>query len=383
MTTHLDTPRRARHQRFVLLVVIASLLVALLTFATESDSVAQECPDGSVLSDNGVTCELDVSETSSICPEGQELDAAGLMCVAVDDGNPNSICPEGQELDAAGLMCADIDDRPDGAVCPAGQELDAAGLVCVESELEDSQEAPSSSCESGYSLGSDGETCIADGPSCDRDEVLNDDGECVKTFRCAEGLILASDLLSCISDRCPDGELLSVDGKRCVAPDSDCPDGSPRPIGGACLVVETVEGDDGETEVVVRCAEADSFCQARIKQCADDRASGGADQGVECADPRGSCDDGDAACEESNDRLVECATRDFGDEGDGDPVALGRSDDPCGDLCPRFIDSTRRASVSSSWIPDTRVLSRAPCHPVYGPTSSSTGIRSWPGLVRV
>lgn len=331
MISHTNTPRRARYERMVLLAVIAALLLSLLSFATESDSVAQECPEGSVLSDNGVTCELDVSSTTSICPEGQQLDAAGLLCEAIDNGTPNQICPEGQELDAAGLLCVEI--VVTNGVCPEGQELDEAGLVCVEAELAEGEEPARPACDAGYSLGRDGQTCIADGPSCDRDEVLDDDGECVKTFRCPDGLILASDLLSCISDRCPDGELLSVDGKRCVAPDSDCPDGSPRPVGGACLVVETVEGEDGETEVVVRCAEADSFCQARIKQCSDERATGSEDLGVECADPRGACDPDDEACSESNDRLVECATRDNEDE-DGEPVAIGRADDPCADLCP-------------------------------------------------
>jgi murein DD-endopeptidase MepM/ murein hydrolase activator NlpD len=212
-------------------------------------------------------------------------------------------------------------------------------LLCVDAEVQEGQESEEQACDPGYSLGSDDQTCIANGPECDRGEVLDDDGQCVKTFRCPDGQILASDLLSCLSDRCPDGELLSVDGKRCVAPDSDCPDGSPRPLGGACLVVETVEGADGTTQVVVRCAEADSFCQARIKQCADDQAAGASDLGSECADPRGSCDPNDTECAESNDRLVECATRDLeeGDEGDdAEPVSIGGSNDPCADLCPEL-----------------------------------------------
>jgi hypothetical protein len=278
MISRTNRPRRARCERFALLLVVAALMVSLVSFAAESDSVAQECSDGSVLSENGLSCELDVSSNNDICPEGLELDAAGLMC--------------------------------------------------VESEFEEGEGPPASVCDDGYSIGRDGETCNADGSSCDRDEVLSDEGECVKTFRCSGGMILTSDLLSCISDRCPDGELLSVDGKRCVAPGSDCPDGSPRPLGGACLVVETVEGDDGETEVVVRCAEADSFCQARIKQCSDERAAGPPGRRVECADPRGACDDADEACAESNDRLVECATS------DDEPVAGARVDDPCADLCP-------------------------------------------------
>ena len=336
MISHTKRPCRVRLTRLLLLVVIAGLSVALLSFATESDSVAQECPEGSILSDNGVTCELEVGADDEICPEGKELDAAGLMCVDIDNSSPNDLCPEGKELDAAGLMCVDIDTREEGSICPAGKELDAAGLLCVDSEAEEGQEAPESACDQGYSLGRDGETCIANGPECDRGEVLDNSGECVKTFRCPDGQILASDLLSCLSDRCPDGELLSVDGKRCVAPDSDCPDGSPRPLGGACLVVETVEGEDGTTQVVVRCAEADSFCQARIKQCSDDRAAGTSDLGSECADPRGSCDPNDAECSDSNDRLVECATRDLDEGDDAEPVSIGGGNDPCADLCPRL-----------------------------------------------
>jgi murein DD-endopeptidase MepM/ murein hydrolase activator NlpD len=306
----------------------------MLTFASERQSVAQECPEGSVLSDNGVTCELDVSADDPICPEGQELDAAGLLCVPIVTTDPNAICPEGQQLDAAGLLCEAIPVIPDDSPCPPGQELNAVGLQCIPIEGADGEAGPSAACDEGYSLGSDGETCIADGPSCGRGEVLDDRGECVQTFQCPDDLILASDLLSCISDRCPDDELLSVDGKRCVAPDSDCPDGSPRPIGGACLVVETIEGADGETEVVVRCAEADSFCQAQVKQCADDRAAGISDLGTECADPRGACDETDDQCTASNDRLVECATRDLTETEDGEPIKIGGRDDPCTDLCP-------------------------------------------------
>ena len=232
--------------------------------------------------------------------------------------------------------------------------------MCVESDFEEGEGPPASVCDSGYSIGSDGATCIADSPSCDRDEVLRDEGQCVKTFRCSGEMILTSDLLSCISDRCPDGELVSVDGKRCVAPGSDCPDGSPRPLGGACLVVETVEGDDGETEVVVRCAKADSFCQARIKQCSDERAAGSPGLNVECADQCGACDQSEEACAESNDRLVKCATR---DDLDDEPVATAWLDDPCVDLCPRmhrldpsgecveFLDP-RHPCVISGTVPD-------------------------------
>lgn len=334
MISHHNTPRRADASRPMLLVVTAALLLGLLSYGTQSDSAAQECPEGSVLSDNGVTCELDVSEADSVCPEGKELDAAGLMCVDIDEGNPESVCPEGQQLDAAGLLCVDsaIANADPTDPCSPGQELDEAGLRCIDSPDEDGDDDDAQACDPGYSLGADRETCIADGPKCENDEVLDTDGTCVKTFRCSPGLILASNLLSCLSDGCPDGELLAVDGRRCLAPDSNCPDGSPRPIGGACLVVETIEGEDG-TEVVVRCDAADSFCQARIKLCAEDRAAGAADLEAQCEDPRGSCDDQDDECALANDRLVECATREKGEDDDR-PVAIGRADDPCDDLCP-------------------------------------------------
>jgi len=312
-----------------MLMVLTGLLLSGLSFATQADSYAQDCPAGSILSENGVTCELDVGQNGggdSFCSAGQELDAAGLQCVDSVTTGPDGVCPAGQRLDGAGLLCEDIDTSPDG-ICDFGQILDAAGLMCVDDPSVDTSQGTGSACEAGYSLGADGQTCIADGIQCGNGEVLSDDGVCIKTFQCPEGLILASDLLSCISDRCPDGELLAVDGKRCVAPDSDCPDGSPRPVGGSCLVVETVQGSDGQ-QVVVRCAAADSFCQAQIKQCAEDRAAGSEDVGS-CEDPRGACEPDDEECREANDRLVNCATRD-NDEAE----AVGGRDDPCTDLCP-------------------------------------------------
>lgn len=325
-------PRRANFSRPLLLVLIASLLLALLTFSSTPSSSAQECPEGSILSDNGVTCELDVGQNDPICPAGEELDAAGLLCVPIAV-ETSSVCPAGEQLDAAGLFCEPIPAVDDGSPCPPGQELDAIGINCVASENTDGG-AAGTTCQAGYSLGADGQTCIADGPSCANNEILNDNGECQQTFQCPDDLILASDLLSCISDRCPDGELLAVDGRRCVAESSDCPDGSPRPRGGSCLVVETFEAADGTTEVVVRCAEADSFCQARIKQCSDERAAGASDLGEECEDPRGSCDDGDEECAASNERLIQCATRDLGGGDLGGEVRIGGPDDPCTDLCP-------------------------------------------------
>lgn len=329
-----------RRGRGVNVLLVAVLLLSTLVLVDAGrPASAQDCPEGSQLSDNGVTCELIITPDDPICPEGQELNAAGLSCVDIVVDDPNSICPAGEQLDAAGLMCEPIPvEGEDG--CPPGQRLNAAGLECV-AATDGEGSASGASCDPGYSLGSDGVTCIADGPECERDEVLNDAGECVKSFQCPAGQVLSSDLLSCSGGGCPDDEIVSVDGKRCVASSSDCPDGSPRPTGGACLVVETIEGDDGTTEVVVRCAEADVFCQSRIKECADNRAASGsntADDGDEgdsvCADPRGSCDDDDEACAASNDRLIECATR----EGDGDePVAIGRDDDDaCADLCPEL-----------------------------------------------
>lgn len=349
VTLPVDMRRRVSVPKTIALVmalVISLVLSVLVLVGSSQVASAQECAEGTVPSGDGVTC---VAATTTTCPAGQELDAAGLVCVDIDTTPPGSPCGAGQELDAAGLVCVDIADTTSpGSPCGAGQQLDAAGLVCVDIDSDgggtvdgaSSGGGSGSPCDAGYSLGRDGETCIADGPDCARGEVLDDAGRCVETFQCPAGQILASDLLSCRSDNCPDGELLSVDGKRCVAAGSECPDGSPRPIGGACLVVETIEGPDGSVEVVVRCAAADTFCQARVKQCAEDRAAGAADE-VACADPRGSCDPADEACAASNDRLVECATRnqaadsESGDEG-GAAVRIGGANDPCTDLCPEL-----------------------------------------------
>lgn len=297
---------------------------------------AQDCPEGTVLSENGLSCELDVGQgqqdPNNPCPAGQQLDAAGLLCEPIPE-DPNLVCPDGQQLDDLGLFCEDIPVSEGN--CPEGQRPNEINTACVPID-----DGPTSACEAGFSLGADGVTCVADGPDCARDEVIGDDGTCIKSFQCQPGFVLASDLLSCMSDGCPEGELLSVDGRRCLAPDTDCPDGSPRPVGGSCLVVETVEASDGTTEVVVRCDDDDAFCQAQVKDCAEQRAAGdGDDSGDDsCEDPRASCDDDDEACEAANDRLVQCATRDdAGEEGDGEePRPVGRTDDPCDDLCPRL-----------------------------------------------
>jgi len=292
---------------------IALLLGLLFVAASATDVSAQtDCSEGTVLSDDGVTCEPAGGDSTGPCPEGQRLDAAGLVCEEIVESVGS--CPPGERPNGLGTACEPIPDA------------DGPG------------------CETGFSLGADGSTCIAIGPRCAQDEVLGDDGECVRSFRCPSGLILASDLLSCLSDGCPAGEVPSVDGKRCLTPDTDCPDGSPRPAGGSCLVVETVEGEDG-VQVIVRCEEADAFCQARVKQCAEERAAGDGEGGDSCEDPRTTCSDAEASCEEANERLVECAIRGLGDDEGEDGAADDEADsaapdgqpvrfDPCDDLCP-------------------------------------------------
>lgn len=321
----------SRPRRSVVVLVAFAVLATVSFFAVGSADRAfaqgTQCPDGQVLSADGVTCELDLGQNNdpnSPCPPGQELDAIGFCVESAPDTGPG--CPVGQRLDAAGLVCVDIPPTGVGN-CPDGQQPNAIGTAC--------EPIPNAggvaSCDDGYSLGADGVTCVADAPRCAPDEVVGDDGECMRTFTCPEGSVLTSDLLTCVSDGCPDGQLLGVDGKRCVAPDSSCPDGSPRPVGGSCLVVETVEGDEG-TEIIVRCDAADSYCQAQVKECAEQRAAGAEADGS-CEDPRTSCDDQDEACEEANQRIVDCATRDDSDE-ETEAEATARRLDPCGDLCP-------------------------------------------------
>ena len=316
-------------------VMLALAVVATVSFFSvgsieQASAQGTQCPEGQILSADGVTCELDLGQNvdpNNPCPPGQKLDAVGFCIEAEEDTGPG--CPPGQQLDAAGLVCVDIPPTGVGN-CPLGQRPNAVGTAC---EPIPADEQESGGCERGFSLGADGVTCVADAPRCGADEIVGDDGECVRTFVCPEGSVLTADLLTCVSDGCPEGELLGVDGKRCVAPDSSCPDGSPRPVGGSCLVVETVESDDG-TEVIVRCDAADSYCQAQVKECAEQRAAG-AEQDGSCEDPRTSCEDDDEACEEANQRLVDCATRDD-DEGDDEDDASARRLDPCDDLCPRL-----------------------------------------------
>lgn len=313
-------------QRLAVALLSTLLVVGGLTFGGTRMSAAQECADGTVLSDNGVTCEALVGPQLS-CPEGETLDGAGLLCIPIES---DSFCPAGERLDDAGLLCIADEPDPTDSTCPAGEKLDELGLRCIVDETADAGRA----CDPGFSLGADRQTCIADGPKCGTGEVLDIDGSCIKTFQCSPGLILASDLLSCLSGSCPEGELPSVDGSRCLAPDSNCPDGSPRPVGGACLVVEANENEDGSTDVVVRCDAADLFCQALINQCSDDRASGAESKtnDGDCEDPRTSCGDDDADCDAANDRLVDCATLDRGGTDDEQQAGL----DACDDLCPRL-----------------------------------------------
>ena len=305
---------------------------SLQTASLQTASLQTQCPEGEVLSSNGVTCEIDPTYQPP-CPDGEILDPTGLRCEPIQTDSP---CPFGEKLDAAGLNC--IPDEPaNDSPCPPGQVLDAAGIRCIADVnfVPDSQ-----ACEPGFEVAADGETCVAVGPTCGPGEVLDTDGTCTSTFSCSEGLILTSDLLSCVSGGCPDDELLSVDGSRCVAKDTTCPDGSPRPVGGACLVVDVVENADGTTEVTVRCDPADLFCQALINECAEQKAAGSEAADADCADPRTSCPEGDQACEEANERLVDCATADAGvsddDSGDSDGGSPSDRRNPCDDLCPRL-----------------------------------------------
>ena len=250
----------SRSRRAVVVLVALAVLATMSFFsvgaADRASAQGTQCSEGWVLSDDLVTCELDLGQNSSPCPDGQELDAIGFCVDAAPDPAPG--CPDGQRLDAAGLTCVDVSPTGVGN-CPDGQQPNAVGSAC-----EPIPTTEVAACDAGFSLGADGVTCVADAPRCAPDEIVGDDGECMRTFVCPEGSVLTSDLLTCVSDGCPDGELLGVDGKRCVAPDSSCPDGSPRPVGGSCLVVETVESAEGTTEVIVRCDAADSYCHCLL-----------------------------------------------------------------------------------------------------------------------
>lgn len=315
--------------RNVVLAVIMGALAALVPHSSDSGAAAAfQCADGQVLSSDGLTCTTPEPEPVG-CDDGQVLDVDGVTCIAAEPVSESG-CPEGQILNETGTNCytPSAPEQSQGP-CPEGSRLSADGMRCSESPDSGTVAALDAglNCDPGYSVGADGETCIVDGPRCGDSEIVGDDGECVRTFQCSDGMVLSSDLLSCTSSGCPENEVLSVDGKRCIAADTMCPDGSPRPAGGACLVVETVTANNGETRVVVRCDEADVFCQSLIKDCAERRAAGQSDTGESCEDPRAACDPGDPSCAEANQRLVDCATR---GRDDGGSARL----DPCNDLCP-------------------------------------------------
>ncbi|MEM7092644.1 MAG: peptidoglycan DD-metalloendopeptidase family protein [Actinomycetota bacterium] len=331
---------RAIASATVWITLCVAVLLSVTFFSTVSSEAQSACPEGQILSDDGQTCELDVGQRDgdpAVCPPGQQLDEVGF-CVEIPDGSNE--CPLGQRRVSPDGPC-EIVEGSGGVLldCPAGEQPDSFGISC-----EPIPGAVDVGCDDGFSLGADGVTCVADGPRCANDEILNDDGECQRYFQCPAGSVLQSDLLTCFSGGCPDNEVVSVDGKRCLAAETDCPDGSPRPVSGSCLVVETVERD-GETEVVVRCDEADAYCQAQVKECAERRAAGDVDddESDSCEDPRTACEDDEETCAEANDRLVECAVRDDegdgegeGSDGDGEDTedAGPRRLDPCDDLCP-------------------------------------------------
>jgi len=285
-----------------------------------------ECPEGSYLTDQN-RC-----TTLFGCPPGQIKGDTG-QCI-----NDPALAEEVEEEPVGGLTpddCAEGEYLSEDGRCItfSGCALDETRNdegECEKDPAKAPPPEPENTCDAGYELGADGETCIATGADCPAGEVAGDNGECVRVRQCGEGMVLGADLLTCKSGGCPEGELLAVDGSRCIAPDSNCPDGSPRPVSGTCLVVDKCEEDCEEGEVRVRCASDDLFCQALVKQCAEDRAAGLADADDNCADPRGSCADGDAECEQANDRLVECS---LAREETGEDTERVES---CDKLCPRL-----------------------------------------------
>ncbi len=280
------------------LALVVSLVVPATVGPSDASASLQiECPGDLVPSDDGLSCQVVDDEPDSPsgigCIDGQVLDETGLACIA--DPGPDS---------------DDADDDSDGTEDPDADE----------------SEPDESPCDEGFELGADGETCVAVLAPCGSGKIRDDTGECVRSFTCPEGQILQSDRLSCSTSGCPEGQIISLDGQRCIAPEPRCPDGTLRPVGGACLevVIDDAEGADSG-EVTVRCATGDTYCQALVKRCAEDRAAGNLSD-TDCADPRQSCDnDGTAIddCEAQNARLLDCASRQDGD-----------SDEGCEDLCP-------------------------------------------------
>lgn len=285
-----------------------------------------ECPDGSYLSDaNRCTTLFGCPPTQVRGNDGGCIDDPALA--VEEEEEPTRLTPddclEGEYLSDDG-RCITL----------SGCGLEESRNLEGECEKDPDKAAPAEdvkTCDDGYELGADGETCIATGADCAAGEVTGDDGSCVRVRQCGEGMVLGADLLTCRTGGCPDGELLAVDGSRCIAPDSNCPDGSPRPISGTCLVVDKCEQDCEDGEVRVRCASEDLFCQALVKQCAEERAAGAAEADSNCADPRGSCDDGDDECNQANERLVECSLeREEADDAGDEPVRI----ESCDKLCP-------------------------------------------------
>lgn len=284
-----------------------------------------ECPDGSYLSDIG-RC-----TTLFGCPPGQvrgiETECIPDPALAQDEpeepAGPQTAadCVEGEYLSEEG-RCITFS----GCAIDETRNLDGE---CEKDPAKAPPPEPVNTCDDGYVLGADGETCIATSASCPENRVIGDDGTCVLARQCSKTSVLSSDLLTCIKD-CPEGELEAVDGSRCIAPVSNCPDGSPRPVSGTCLVVEKCDEDCEEGEIRVRCASEDLFCQALVKQCAEDRAAGLSDNESNCADPRGKCADDDTDCQEAGERLLECSLE---REALGDEV---ERTDACDKVCPRL-----------------------------------------------
>lgn len=293
------------------------------------------CPAGYVLDSTGQYCEPFVADAtptpdpSNRCTQGYVLDPHESLCVTPTPvGQPSTSigdaqCPPGQVLDVTRQYCQTPEEKAaetkaKDQPCPPGQTLGDDGKYCVK-ETPTPVSNGAQSCSSGLVLSPDGKTCVKEGDSCPQGKVLNEKGNCVSRRKCADGLLLGSDLLTCTS-RCESNELVSVDGSRCVAKNDRCPDGSLRPQGGACLTVVR-EGD----EILVRCAPADQYCQARVKQCV--QARGGGPEAVnECSDPRKNCSEDDEACQKANQRIIDCASVED----------IENKTEACDALCPEF-----------------------------------------------
>lgn len=239
-------------------------------------------------------------------------------------------CPPGTEANSDGDCLATIteEETPPKHGCPPGHEPDAVGIKCV--PISADKTAEGTTCEQGYVLGADGQTCVAQVKQCPKDRYLDDNGKCVLGMICPEGMVMSSDRLQCRTGKCPDGEVLSPDAKRCMAPTQTCPDGSPRPATGSCLVVEQVTDAQGNQDVVVRCAKDDTFCQARLRKCAEARAAGETDQ--DCGEPEAVCNADEKTCKAATERLKKCAELSAGENS----AAIGSEQDPCAKLCPEL-----------------------------------------------